>query len=155
MILIARLIEGVHRPWRTVKALALLVVVLILSRGTKIQTNENVNGVSEYKQAAHWLDVFQSRLEATPSGPAVFIAASGGGSRAAIHTALVLEGIRETHPTFSRNVAVISAVSGRSLATAYYLNEERSVDAPKRLTSSSLSMVEAVTNVHPLESSMI
>ena len=41
-----------------------------------------------------WFDALESRLNSLPEeGPVVFIAASGGGSRAALFTAMVLEGL--------------------------------------------------------------
>ena len=71
-------------------------------------------------------------------GPFIIVAASGGGSRAAIFTALALETLGRTPlqtdkpilaedeidpqvPTWANNVLFISGVSGGSLATAYYV----------------------------------
>lgn len=90
-----------------------------------------------------WFDHFRRRLEAIPEkdgGPAVIVACSGGGSRAAIFTALVLEGLARTplldprapivagddRPartrTWGDNVVLISGVSGGSLASAHYVH---------------------------------
>jgi hypothetical protein len=87
-----------------------------------------------------WFEQFQRRVEAIPegSGPVVIVAASGGGSRAAIFTALALETLTHTPlkpgqaifpgtspapgvRTWADNVVFFSSVSGGSLATAYYV----------------------------------
>lgn len=41
--------------------------------------------------SADWLDLFEQRIDALPPGPAVVVAASGGGSRAALFASLVLQ----------------------------------------------------------------
>jgi hypothetical protein len=78
-----------------------------------------------------WFDQFKARLASIPpaEGPVVFVAASGGGSRAAIFTALTLEALKRTplNPqvggrTWADNIVLISSVSGGSLATAYYVH---------------------------------
>ena len=47
-----------------------------------------------------WFDALECRLNSLPDeSPAVFIAASGGGSRAALFTAMVLEGLRTVRGT--------------------------------------------------------
>lgn len=89
-------------------------------------------------QTNPWLDRMEERLDSiAPNEPVVLVAASGGGSRAAIFTALVLEGLERT-PLFATsdaadsaerahtvadNIILLSAVSGGSLATADYLVE--------------------------------
>ncbi len=79
-----------------------------------------------------WFDQFSKRLNEVEDGPFVIVAASGGGSRAAIFTALVykaldLTPIKPSEPkpgdaprrTWAQNIVLISSVSGGSLATAY------------------------------------
>ena len=84
-----------------------------------------------------WYELLDRRLDAIPDGPAVLVTASGGGSRAAIFTALVLEALAKTpmgvkkspdtdddpeaHSTWGDHIVLISGVSGGSLATAYYV----------------------------------
>jgi hypothetical protein len=59
----------------------------------------------------------------TSSGksPVVVMAASGGGSRAAVYTALTLERLEAEYGEISRELQLISSVSGGSLANAAYL----------------------------------
>jgi Patatin-like phospholipase len=91
-----------------------------------------------------WFDHFESRIRAVPEQePVVIVAASGGGSRAAIFAQLVLETLARTptardpasnspvpisndlagpkQRTWASNIVLISSVSGGSLATAYHL----------------------------------
>ncbi len=79
-----------------------------------------------------WFDRFLQRIREVKEGPVVIVAASGGGSRAAIFTALVYETLSQTpiHPRngsaneprmWTDNIALISSVSGGSLATAYFV----------------------------------
>jgi hypothetical protein len=83
-----------------------------------------------------WLTHLERRLNELDqppfAGPAVFIAASGGGSRAAVFTALVYDELNQrrvdgsagpgVRRTLADNVVLISSVSGGSLATAQYVN---------------------------------
>ncbi len=83
----------------------------------------------------------------------VFIAASGGGIRAATWTATVLSGLRgdgEIGDRFSRSIVLLSTVSGGSVGAMYYLDayeggepttDWRARDAIGRAQSSSLSAV--------------
>jgi hypothetical protein len=93
---------------------------------------------------ASWYDYLEKRIQATdPRRPVIFVAASGGGSRAALFTALVLEALakepfldsegkelrtgpdgkpRPASLTWADQIVLISGVSGGSLATAYYAN---------------------------------
>jgi hypothetical protein len=93
-----------------------------------------------------WFWALESRIEQIPEGPVVIVAASGGGSRAALFTALVLEGLRDMpdpfrglrsqshapngssrsaseRPMLADRILLVSSVSGGSLATAYYLHQ--------------------------------
>ncbi len=77
-----------------------------------------------------WIERLQQRLAALPRDePVVLVAASGGGSRAALFTALVYEALAsETIEVddaprpynVADHIAIVSSVSGGSLATAYY-----------------------------------
>ena len=60
-------------------------------------------------------------------GPVLLVAASGGGSRAALFAALTYQALDATHfgddpkaPTLGSHILLISSVSGGSLASAYY-----------------------------------
>ncbi|MGH7680078.1 MAG: patatin-like phospholipase family protein [Gemmatimonadaceae bacterium] len=55
-------------------------------------------------------------------GPVVVMAASGGGSRAAIFTARTLEALEARTPLVAENLQAISSVSGGSLANAVYIS---------------------------------
>ncbi len=79
-----------------------------------------------------WLEQLEARLDEIPrEGPVALVAASGGGSRAALFTSLVLEGLDREPITFktadgqtseylvSDHMLLISSVSGGSLASAY------------------------------------
>lgn len=69
--------------------------------------------------------------------PVVLMAASGGGSRAAVYTALTLEALHEDFPLIASKLQAISSVSGGSLATAAYISRRYrdfiSEPGPKRL----------------------
>ena len=54
-------------------------------------------------------------------GPVVVVAASGGGSRAAIYTAYTLERLHRDTPDVADHLQAISSVSGGSLASAAYV----------------------------------
>lgn len=111
-------------------------------------------------ERARWLARLMRRVEQVPQGqgPVVFVAASGGGSRAAIFTALTLEmlartplraaagavGMAEGQRSWAQNIALISSVSGGSLAAAsfvagYHADEWRqTVDEVRNTTPAEL-----------------
>jgi len=55
--------------------------------------------------------------------PVVVMLASGGGSRAAVYTALTLQKLHEEFPDIASKLNAISSVSGGSLATAAYVSK--------------------------------
>ncbi len=57
-------------------------------------------------------------LEDNESGSAILVAASGGGTRAALHTASVLYGLRTEN--LSQDIILMSGVSGGGVSSAYY-----------------------------------
>lgn len=75
-----------------------------------------------------WYDAMTDRIAAMPGeGPVVLVAASGGGSRAALFASLTYEALDKAHlsadpssPTLGSRILLISSVSGGSLASAYY-----------------------------------
>ena len=81
-----------------------------------------------------WFGQLVARLDEIPNDqPVVLVAASGGGSRAAITAALVYEELARMPVTADRtladNVLLISSVSGGSLATAYFLTHASAATA--------------------------
>lgn len=86
---------------------------------------------SEFGQAYHHLEM---RIRSIPEEtPIVLVAASGGGSRAAIFTSLVYELLARRqlaedpaatgkHRVWADNIVLISSVSGGSLATAHFVH---------------------------------
>lgn len=75
-----------------------------------------------------WYDAMRARLDGMPpEAPVVLVAASGGGSRAALFASLTYEALDHarmspdpTSPTVGSQILLISSVSGGSLASAYY-----------------------------------
>jgi hypothetical protein len=132
-----------HLP---VRQLVLVVLLIILSfqlrPSTVVAPPPSTPAVQEIADCLTWYDQFDTRLDAIgDSGPVVFVAASGGGSRAALFTALVLEALRRepvtdshgeplcdaqgkpTDRSWADQIALISAVSGGSLASAYFIGK--------------------------------
>ncbi len=107
---------------------------------------EQKPALTEEEISKQWFEQLEARIDQIPEEePVILVAASGGGSRAAVFTSLVLEGLsreltiripkrinnNETgqcvittkivHP--EKNVIMISSVSGGTLASAYYLSQ--------------------------------
>ena len=61
--------------------------------------------------------------------PVILVAASGGGTRAAVFTGAVLEGLSQTH---GKDVLAASGVSGGAAALAYYASNRAALVAPDR-----------------------
>ena len=78
-----------------------------------------------------------------PDAPVIVVAASGGGIKAAAWTARVLTGLEESNPgKFGNSVRLISAVSGGSVGTMYFVSEYGATDAG--LTSDKSALEETV-----------
>jgi predicted acylesterase/phospholipase RssA len=89
---------------------------------TSLTTAKPTNASSpERVVATAW--PFPSRLDDGTPAPVVVIAASGGGSRAAIYTALTLQALHRDFPEIALNLQAISSVSGGSLGSAAYVAE--------------------------------
>jgi hypothetical protein len=143
LILLARVLDSMHlysdwpvRQLALVTVLAALVVIHPQAVGRHEATGapgrEGEDFVTE-----QWFDALRQRMHEVPGdAPAVFVAGSGGGSRAALFTALVLEGLRSmptgTGHTMDEQVVLISSVSGGSLATAYYVAPKPEGYQPER-----------------------
>ena len=99
-----------------------------------------------------WYADLETRLEKMPNGPAVFVAASGGGSRAAMFTAMVLSMLHQepmrvtdlnqssgsdpsslSQGTWGEHIVAISCVSGGTLAAARYVQLAGKHDAQQGL----------------------
>jgi hypothetical protein len=143
----AALVDIAHRTWRwPVRPVATFVVVVLvlfcLSPSDVAGVDDHANSQvrdPENVTEPDWYDHLLARIRATDGrGPVVFVAASGGGSRAAVFTALCLEYLdaepltdSEGKPfkgpdgkdlSWSNQVVVYSSVSGGSLAAAYHVH---------------------------------
>ncbi|MET0986825.1 MAG: patatin-like phospholipase family protein [Steroidobacteraceae bacterium] len=87
-------------------------------RGDRTNTVEPV--ITVHQESAQGAVALASLLQATPaqSSPAIIVAASGGGTRAALYTATVLQGLHALHA--DDNVVLLSGVSGGGVAAAYF-----------------------------------
>ena len=143
----AALVDLAHRTWpwpvRPVAALAVIVFVLFCLSPSDVAGVDDRAGAQlrdpDHVPEPDWYDHLLARIRATdPHGPVVFVAASGGGSRAALFTALCLEYLHDEplvdsagQPirapdgrggTWADQVVLYSAVSGGSLGTAYHVH---------------------------------
>ena len=133
------------------------------------------NSVAWYAQSnRNWFVHLNSRVRSVPdSEPVVIVAASGGGSRAAIFTALVLETLARTptiqnpvtgesaaitnepvgdsQRTWADNVVLISSVSGGSLASAYHVERRVPRTPPALVPKSPRSHERILLNTAPVE----
>lgn len=121
-----------------------------------------------------WFTYLNRRVQEVPEfEPVVIVAASGGGSRAAIFTALVLETLARTptykdpktgkyaaidnatggakQRTWADNVVLISSVSGGSLATAHHVERRRPQTPPESVPVSPHSHKRVLLNTEPEE----
>jgi hypothetical protein len=73
-----------------------------------------------YKSGDSWR-LKENKWPFPGTDPLLIIAASGGGSRAAIYTAKTLQHLNKQNPEIARNLQLISSVSGGSLASAAYI----------------------------------
>ncbi|HEX6862467.1 MAG TPA: patatin-like phospholipase family protein, partial [Thermoanaerobaculia bacterium] len=72
-------------------------------------------------QTARWERLAVHEWPWPGTDPVVILAASGGGSRAAIYTGLTLRRLNERFPEIAEQLQAISSVSGGSLANAAYV----------------------------------
>lgn len=82
--------------------------------------------------AAHFAEWVRTRPEIRNSAepyPVFFVAAQGGGVRAAFWTSTLLAGLEERYPGFSRHVYAISGVSGGSVGAAIFTGMYRDLPA--------------------------
>lgn len=120
--------------------LAIAVFFLLLAAA-------NVKGRHTHEKAAwqdrgrneQWKRLTVAEWPWPGTDPVVVLAASGGGSRAAIYTGLTLRRLNERFPEIAEQLQAISSVSGGSLANAAYvtrlLDLERRNDRQARLAA--------------------
>lgn len=124
-------------PVRIVAFVA-IVAVFLVSRPPANSDVFHIANAAGSPTPPDGLSQLEARLRGIPENePVVFVAASGGGSRAAIFTSLVYEflarrplatggGDAATSPprTWADNIVAISSVSGGSLATAHFVERD-------------------------------
>lgn len=123
-------------PWiRVWPAVMLVLVLACIPGGERVGIAKTASGLVPIAKAAPgtaahdgaWFEQLVARLDELPRDqPAILIAASGGGSRAAITAALVYEQLARMPAADGRrsladNVLLVSSVSGGSLATGYFI----------------------------------
>jgi hypothetical protein len=127
-----------HWPMRPLTLATMVVLILVFVKSTTLDPSGQDAGAkiwdaSKQQDATpgnslNWYQHVWDRLEAMDKkgqGPVLVVAASGGGSRAALFTALVLEGMDKTpfpnlkDNTWSDRTLLVSGVSGGSLASAH------------------------------------
>ena len=130
--------ERTRYPVRVAAILSLLAILV----GTKTTAPEQLPGAApqgtalaaaadENASAEPWYTAFEQRLQSIPEGePVLLVAASGGGSRAAIFAGLAMEALARTPcgtregDNWAKHVVLISSVSGGSLATAQFVHRQ-------------------------------
>ncbi|MGE3406195.1 MAG: patatin-like phospholipase family protein [Pirellulales bacterium] len=120
-------------PIRGVVLASLFIAPLALRSTTVLNVTDPLAMEEEVAVAAPpadpngWYQSLLDRLDAVPGDqdcPYIFVAASGGGSRAALFTSLVYEHLSHVRIDGNepdKHVAMISSVSGGSLASAHYV----------------------------------
>ncbi len=121
-------------PIRFVSVILLIGVGLMFSQTPQVGKLD-LDADQTRADIVTWLKSLEQRIDAgTPDRPALVIAASGGGSRAALFTSLVYETLANepldaAGRTWDKQVILISSVSGGSLASAYFAAMERPTPA--------------------------
>jgi hypothetical protein len=142
IVLVASLFDTLDEetapPWRIFG----LICVVLVALAFRVPNPESLRkpALPDGKPAdpADWARHLKARIDAIPKikdengkerkGPVVLVAASGGGSRAAIFAGLVLEALsRETFCEISKtkwgdHIVLVSGVSGGSLGSARYIS---------------------------------
>ena len=140
IVLAGRVLDGAHRMARVdVRPWAALLLIAF----TPFARRESIGSHGQAPEAeGGWLAALEARLDALPEdGPAVVVAASGGGARAALFAALVLEGLAGapvepgSETTLGDHLLLLSGVSGGSLACGWYAT--RFPEAPRAKLHSS------------------
>jgi hypothetical protein len=195
LVVIGLLIDRCHDatdlwPIRPVAVVLIPVVIWLFSRALPVKSSEldrhltrdqiqlwekildRADGPNSLAWHSHlndkWFEHLNSRIDAVPRAqPVMIVAASGGGSRAAIFTALVLETLARTptetnapflddglatgQRTWADNVVLISSVSGGSLATAYHVAARPAFATPEKVRESPLGHGRMLLNTSSVE----
>jgi len=136
------------RRYRIALITSVLVGFVLYSLGGALDLGNGHTG------PAHTYDVFAnpdppplSPVEALgPAGSGstlIVVAASGGGILATGWTATVLTELHRAYPRFRRELRLISAVSGGSVATAYYVSAHRTGTPDEQLSDRTLDRIVA------------
>ncbi|QDV52205.1 hypothetical protein [Gimesia fumaroli] len=175
--------DGKKRSKYPVRFLAILAVILVMWSQSGDNISDPVNSISGSAETMEvsdqeksvninnsWSVALEDRLDAMPEGPVVIVAASGGGSRAAIFTSLIFQMLAEEEMTIPRvsepiaknteistksvddnkskwtdHILLISSVSGGALATGHLLGDGNkqplSTQKSDQLSSSSYDLL--------------
>jgi hypothetical protein len=115
------LVSRRHRAW-----LRLVVVLcLVAVAGATYRGKLTVDSEAWLDEGAAWKrlgwDDWPFPAPPGAQAPVVLLAASGGGSRAAVYTGLTLHKLQADRPHIAEQLQAISSVSGGSLASAAYI----------------------------------
>lgn len=150
VLLFARVVDYWSTYSRWVRPIAIVLVLLVAARMPPAHVGRLVKkplsasaptaqidgeAADDSERLEPWLEHLQGRLDAIPNDgmPVVLVAASGGGSRAALFTALVYEYLDRTPVEYvskdetrqyrvNEHILLISSVSGGTLASACYVD---------------------------------
>jgi hypothetical protein len=119
-------------------------------------TVETVARMTPVEHFDRWLAARDAAVASTsPSYPVVFVAAEGGGIRAAYWTALLLARLEDRHPGFACHIYAISGVSGGSLGAAVFdslvADRVKRGQAPDCTTTSGAVALPESQDLGPLE----
>lgn len=167
----------VYSSW-PVRQLCVVGIIGVLWLQGPLWVNENEQSEAERNAAPvadldaelSWVKAALTRVKQMPPGPVVICAASGGGSRAAIYTTLVLEHLERTKMeipplsgeplsggTWGDHVLFVSAVSGGSLATANHYfrsaHDEQGLVASIRKQTAQITQVVDKDSIPDLKNS--
>jgi hypothetical protein len=125
----------------SVRALGVVAVLLLCLFLQSVSVGE-ASDRSKSTVTNEWFTALEQRLkymdDQNVEGPVILLAASGGGSRAAMFTALSLEALSEA-PGLAKDlhdrILITSSVSGGSLAVAYYLAHRYAGSEPRHKRS--------------------
>jgi hypothetical protein len=136
---LAAFLDAVARsvPGRLVLGLGAMALIGL------VENRELIVGEGACAHETDWMDAMEARLRAVPDpdGPLLLVAASGGGTRAALHATLVLEALERTpvrgdigqwdllsEDSLAEQILLISSVSGGSVGSAHWITEQPEVE---------------------------
>jgi len=128
LVCFARVVDAWHcHSDAPIRPFTVLVIVVWVSLMQPVTVGRSYD-VQQNDITQDWLAHFQKKLdESTGPGPYLLVAASGGGSRAAVFTSLVLNALHHESMLLGNeryrlgdHIVLISAVSGGALGSAHY-----------------------------------